>query len=99
MTAYPETVTRQDRPFSVFQIGECENHQRLAIATALGESVQSMALKEPNFRFARHPGGIAITSQKPTYRERSACAKNVVCCPFLILAAGSYSHAPRRVAS
>ena len=38
-------------------------------------------------------------SSKPTYRERSGCAKNVVCCPFLILEAGSYSHTPRRVAS
>jgi hypothetical protein len=38
-------------------------------------------------------------SQKPTYRGRCGCAKNVVCCSFLILKAGFYSNAPRRVAS
>ena len=37
-----------------------------------------------------------IGSCKPTYRERSGCAENVVCCPFL-LEARSYSHAPRQV--
>ena len=33
------------------------------------------------------------------YWERSGCAEDVVCCPFLIVEAHSYSQAPRQVAS
>ena len=51
-------------------------------------------------RFRTSSLRLRISSRRSEfYSERSGCAKNVVCCPFLVVGARPYSQAPRQATS